>query len=743
MPVSWGLLALAGGMLALRWMPALPTAGTLLLQALLGLILLRGRLWPLGLFLLGLAWACIGARIALDDRLDPALDGEIRWLEGQVAGLPAVAEGVTRFELEDVRSPRAELPTRLRLSWHGAPMVRAGERWRLAVKLKRPHGLVNPGTFDHEAWLLARRIGATGAVKAGERLRVAAGPSAWRDGLRLRLLAEDAGGRAGGLAALVLGDGSGLSVADWRLLQDTGTTHLMVISGQHISLFAGVLYGLVALLARLGLWPGRLPWLPWACGLAFAGGLGYGLLAGFDVPVQRACLMLAVVLVWRLRFRHLGLFVPLLGALCTVLLAEPLVVLQPGFWLSFGSVALLVLAFAGRLGAWRWWVTWWRAQWVMGLGLAPLMLALALPISLSGPLANLLAVPWVSLVVLPPALLGTLLLPVPGLGEGLLWLAGYALELLFQVLDCLSRQVPAWVAPQPPPWAWLLGALGALLLIAPAGLPFRGLGLALMLPVLLPPLERPPTGQADILMLDVGQGLSVLVRTRHHALLYDAGARRGDFDLGERVVVPTLRSLGLDRLDLLLVSHADNDHAGGAPAVLRGLKVDRLVSGEPGRLDVGRLAEPCQAGEQWRWDGVSFRTWHWAHADDSNDRSCVLTVEAGGERLLLTGDLGARGEAAWIASGQPLSSRWLVAGHHGSRTSSTGFFLRRVAPEGVLISRGHLNPYGHPHPRVLSRIRGLPARIHDTAEEGAVGLRLGGFGPARGAREVPVFWREK
>ncbi|WP_044875475.1 DNA internalization-related competence protein ComEC/Rec2 [Pseudomonas sp. LFM046] len=738
-----GLLALAAGLLLLRWMPALPPVWWLHLQLILGLLLLVGRAWRLGFFLLGLGWACLSAQWALDDRLSPELDGQVRWLEGRVVGLPAAADGVIRFELEDVESSRATLPMRLRLSWLDGPPVLAGERWRLAVSLKRPRGLVNPATFDYEAWLLTRRIGGTGSVKAGERLQASAGPAAWRDSLRQSILAVDAQGRAGGLAALVLGDGSGLQDSDWRLLQDTGTTHLMVISGQHITLFAGVLYGLVAGLARLGLWPQRLPWLPWACAMAFSGGLGYGILAGFDVPVQRACVMLAVVLLWRLRFRHLGVLTPLLIALCAVLLAEPLVVLQPGFWLSFGSVVLLVLAFAGRLGAWRWWRTWWRAQWVMGLGLVPLLLALALPISLSGPLANLLAVPWISLVVLPSALLGTFLLPVPLVGEGLLWLAGGALGLLFQVLDWTAQQVPAWIPAQVPLWAWLLSALGVLLLIAPAGLPLRALGFALLLPILFPPLDRPVPGQAEVRVLDVGQGLSVLVRTRNHALLYDAGPRRGDFDIGARVVVPTLRGLGVSRLDLMLLSHADNDHAGGAQAVTKALAVDRVLSGEPGRLPAELAAELCSAGESWNWDGVDFLVWHPAQAGDGNDSSCVLSVEAGGERILLSGDLGARGEAAWVASGQPLSARWLVAGHHGSRTSSASFFLRAVAPQKVVISRGHLNSYGHPHPLVVSRLQALPADIHDTAEEGALLLRLGAHGELEAEREKSVFWREK
>ena len=364
----------------------------------------------------------------------------------------------------------------MRLAWYGGPPVNSGERWRLAVKLKRPAGLLNPHAFDYDAWLLAQRIGATGTVKDGELLSEARW--AWRDGIRQRLLAVDAQGRTGALTALVLGDGSGLSREDWQVLQDTGTVHLLVISGQHIGLLAGVVYLLIAGLARYGLWPNRLPWLPWACGLAFAAALGYGLLAGFEVPVRRACVMIGLVLLWRLRFRHLGAWWPLLLALNGVLLLDPLASLQPGFWLSFAAVAVLIFTFGGRLGPWRWWQTWTRAQWLIAIGLCPVLLVLGLPISLSGPLANLLAVPWISLVVLPPALLGTLLLPVPYVGEGLLWLAGGLIDGLFKGLALMAGQIAGMGAHGDPAVGLGAGCLGSLFIVAAARRAVAPAGLA-------------------------------------------------------------------------------------------------------------------------------------------------------------------------------------------------------------------------------------------------------------------------
>jgi len=735
-----GMMALAVGLLVAVCMPALPPVWLMLLLPVVALMLLPFRSYPLAFLLFGFTWASVAAQWALNDRLPIALDGETRWLEGRVVGLPQNSDGVVRFELADARSRHEKLPSLMRLAWYAGPPVNSGERWRLAVKLKRPAGLRNPDAFDYEAWLLAQRIGATGTIKDGQRLSEARW--AWRDSIRQRLLAVDAQGRSGALAALVLGDGSGLSREDWQILQDTGTVHLLVISGQHIGLLAAVMYMLVAGLARFGLWPLRWPWLPWACVLAFAAALGYGLLAGFDVPVQRACVMVGLVLLWRLRFLHLGAWWPLLLAFNAVLLLDPLASLRPGFWLSFTAVAVLIFTFGGRLGAWRWWQTWTRAQWLIAIGLCPVLLALHLPISLSGPLANLLAVPWVSLVVLPPALLGTLMLPVPFVGEGLLWLAGGLIDALFRALAVIAGQWPAWTAASVSGWVWLLGSLGAVLLLLPRGVPMRALGWPLLLMLVVPPRERLDEGLADIWQLDVGQGLAILIRTRHHTLLYDAGPRFGDFDLGERVVLPALRKLSVEKLDLMLLSHADADHAGGALAITRGLTVDQVISGDPAGLPAQLSAEACASGQQWQWDGVGFQLWQWADAHDSNQRSCVLQIEANGERLLLTGDIDTHAERVLLESPLAVPTQWLQAPHHGSRSSSSMALLKVLKPESVLISRGHGNSFGHPHPTVLARYRKLGLRIYDSAEEGAIHLQLGTFTPPRTMRHQRRFWRD-
>ncbi len=735
-----GMFALALGLLALRFLPELPTTGWLIAMLVLVLMLLPFRTSPLAFFLLGLSWACISAQWALDDRLPPALDGQTRWLEGRVIGLPQQTGTGVRFDLADSRSRNARLPKRIRVSWHGGPEVRSGERWRLAVTLKRPSGLLNFHGFDQEAWLLAQRIGATGSVKDGERLSPAR--HAWRDTVRQRLIAVDAQGREAGLAALVLGDGSGLAAEDWQVLQDTGTVHLLVISGQHIGLLAGLVYGLVALLARYGFWPRMWPWLPWACGLAFASALGYGLLAGFGVPVQRACVMVSLVLLWRLRFRHLGFWWPLLLALNGVLILEPLASLQPGFWLSFTAVAVLILAFGGRLGPWGVWQAWTRPQWLIAIGLLPVLLVLGLPISVSAPLANLVAVPWISLVVLPLALLGTAMLPLPYLGEGLLWLAGGALDALFLGLAWLAGQVPAWIPADVPLGYWLISLMGAVLLLLPKGVPFRLLGWPMLLLAVFPPREPVPHGRVEVVQLDVGQGQSLILRTRHHTLLYDAGLRSGTVDLGARVVLPSLKKLGVESLDMMLLSHADADHAGGAAAVARGVPIKRVVGGETEGLPAFLGAQPCISGEQWEWDGVSFELWQWSEAINGNPKSCVLQVQANGERLLLTGDIDRAAERAFLDSPLAVRTDWLQAPHHGSRSSSSWPFLRRLAPTSVLISRGRGNAFGHPHPQVVERYQTLGSQLYDSAEHGAVRLQLGAFLPPIVARSQRRFWRE-
>ena len=293
-----------------------------------------------------------------------------------------------------------------------------------------------------------------------------------------------------------------------------------------------------------------------------------------------------------------------------------------------------------------------------------------------------------------------------------------------------------------PAWAWALSLLGAVMLLLPAGVPLRGLGWPLLLLCVFPPLKAVPHGEMEVLQLDVGQGLAILMRTRNHALLYDAGPRFGEFDIGQRVVLPAIRKTGVTHLDMMLISHADADHAGGAQAVYAGVPVARVLGGEQARLPDSLNAELCANDESWEWDGVLFSTWRWDQAREGNQASCVLMIDAQGERLLLTGDIDVEAEQALIASGRDVRADWLQSPHHGSRTSSSKNFLRAVSPRGVLISRGRNNAFGHPHPLVMSRYRWMGIATYDSAESGALNLQLGTFGEPWSQRASRYFWRD-
>ncbi len=757
-----GVVAFLLGVLAFQQLGSLPAPGwaLLLIPALWALWRLP-RPWHLiPACAAGLLWALVYGHWLLDDALAPALEGHDLTVIGTVTDLPERRPRTTRFlfDIQRVTAGAApgQVPARVRLSWYGeAPALVPGARWRLQVRLKRPNGYSNPGGLDYEAWLFRHRIRATGYVRhavAAQRLPPApARPGEALARARQRLAGEldaalDGAPHAGILKALAIGVRSGISEADWDTLRRTGTGHLVAISGLHIGLLAGLVFFAVRRLwAAL---PGLVLRVPAPVAAAWAGllaGLGYAALAGFSLPTQRALIMIALVMAAVVLRRAPRAGHALASAALGVLILDPLAVLAPGFWLSFGAVAVILYAQAGRLGRGNAWWRWGRVQWAVALGLLPLLLTLFQAASLVSPLANLVAVPVVSLLVIPPVLAGTALLPwVPGLAAAALHAAAWLLAVLWHLLAGLAALPWAqWTGPAPDSAALVLATAGMALLLAPRGLPGRWLGLCMLLPAAVPQPLRPAPGEAWFTLLDVGQGLSAVVRTAHHTLVYDTGPRfPSGFNAGDAVVVPFLRHAGVGHLDLLLVSHGDMDHRGGAPAVRAAYPAPVLTSA-PRRLRAP--TRRCHAGLQWRWDGVRFRVLHpRGAAARGNNRSCVLRVDAGADSVLLPGDIEAGAERALLARGAPLRADILVAPHHGSTTSSTPAFVAAVAPQAVVFPVGYRNRYGFPKPSILARYAAQGVERFDSARDGAITYRLGGAPgldpPERFRRASHRYW---
>jgi competence protein ComEC len=672
-------------------------------------------------------------------------------IEGVVAELPHQHARGQRFvfDVEHTLTPQVSVPDHIYLSTYAndkfpPPQLQAGERWQLTVRLKQPHGTANPHGFDFEVWMLERNLRAVGyihnkgdnqlltATVNGFGYQIQRGRAAVRE--RLTRTLGDAP-YAGVIIALAVGDQQSIPASQWQVFTRTGVNHLMSISGLHITMLASLgfalVYGLWRRSPRLTLW---LPARKAAVTFALLVAAGYALLAGFGVPAQRTLYMVGAVAaaLWFNRNYSLGQLLSF--ALLAVLIPDPWAVLSPGFWLSFGAVFLILLVTAHRLGKIHWLIQYGKVQWAMTIGLTPLLLALFQQVSLVSPLANVFAIPLVSLIVVPLTLLGAVF-PL----EFPLWLAHFTLSLTMAGLEWLNALPQAvWTQHAPPPWSIPLAIFGAIWVLLPRGFPARWIGLILILPLFFSPRPRLEPGTLALTVFDVGQGLSVVAQTRNHALLYDTGPDfSGEADSGNRILVPALRGMGISHLDNLILSHDDIDHTGGTASLLESLPVEQIITSvAPDRawLADARKITPCADGQRWNWEGVTFEMLHPAadqRAGDSdphdNDKSCVLRISTGRQQILLVGDMESGTEQRLLERHpDKLKTTLLVVPHHGSKTSSGESFVAASHPEYAIFTVGYRNRFGHPRPEIWQRYIATGAKLLRTDESGAILVRMNG-----------------
>ncbi|WP_321946936.1 ComEC/Rec2 family competence protein [Paraburkholderia sp. J10-1] len=662
----------------------------------------------------GFGYAAWRAELRLAQALPAAWQTRNLDVTGSISSLPSYGENGASFLFrveswgphEETHKATSRLPQLIQLSWVAReaplPPLVPGARWRLAVRLKRPHGNGNFGLRDTEATLLARGVRATGYVSdparavrlpvdaSGVGVRIERARAALR--ARIDAVLGDAPHR-GIVIALATGAQDAVSDADWRLMRNTGTSHLVAISGLHLAFVAGLAGWVVGAMWRRARWRGvEAPLFVPAQKVAVAGALLaagiYAALAGFNVPVQRALWMLAVVALALFAGREVARSHVLAWALGLVLLRDPWAVTAAGFWLSFCAVGAILFAASGvprlyreapqdlsadeidpmrdraeppaeppardrwlrRLAAMAFPRGGWReamrriasrvgdsarVQWAVTLALAPLTAYWFAQIPLIGPFANAFAIPWVSMLV-TPLVIGSAALPAP--------IDAFALRVAHSCLDGLAATLGAleglpWAVlrlPQPGAWPLACAAVGVAWCLAPRGWPLRWLAPFTWLPLLVPAPTGPPPGAFRLTALDIGQGTSVLVETAHHRLLFDAGPGPESTQAGERIVVPYLQAHGIGHLDALMISHDDSDHSGGAQAVLDAVDVGQFVAGilpaHPlwaSARAKGAQTVQCAAGQRWRWDGVDFEVL-WPDpgplAGKPNAHCCVLRV---------------------------------------------------------------------------------------------------------------------
>jgi competence protein ComEC len=767
---SW-TIAFSLGVVLCSFVPALPLR--IYCVSGLGLSLLL-HVWrrarALAAFALGCSCLLLYGWHSVGELLPFALKNQDIWVQGTVWSLPQQTERSLRFEfmvdklcaLTDISqcdfSAQERRHQKILVNDYQNFAYVPGQQWQLQVKLRRPHGFANPGGFDYEAWLMQQQVRATGYVRASPNNLLLADHTLrrlfnrWRFELARKLADISAGTirHENLVRALTIGDGHGLSEAEWELFSQTGTNHLMVISGSHVALVALFLYRLSRFLYTRC--HGCLVHLaaPRAAALAaFAGAFVYTGLAGFSLPALRALIMVSLYLGGVLLCRQTNAINALCLALALILALDPLASQNVGFWLSFGAVAILLFcvekpaaydAVAQQPQPW-----WQKFQDVLKIqllvfsGLLPVMLVYFHQVSLTAPLINIIAIPFIGLLVVPLSLIAMAMLWVwPACALKLLVVIDYLLEIYLHCLQAVTGIIPVDVLKLPS--QSLLAMMIVLLLVcllqfAPK-LWQKGASLLLLPIVLFWPKQRLAVGALELTVLDVGQGLAVVAATRNHALLYDAGpAFSARFDAGSDVVVPYLQHRNITRLDTVIISHADADHAGGLPAIEENFPDALYTGSDTGIFDSTSAAVPCRAATSWNWDDVHFAI---IHPDSSaygrNNGSCVLQITAGSQTMLLPGDIERLVETR-LAADEDLRADILIAPHHGSRTSSSPAFVAEVQPEVVVFSSGYLNRFGHPAADVVARYEAISSLLMNTAVSGALVFSIS----PDGARQITEY----
>lgn len=726
---------------------------------------------------LGFEYASMHAISTLSSLLPEALEGKPIQIIGYIVSMPenitdpsSRFDESTRFEFQVEKTIPEDLwpsPGRIRLRWDDPPVaLKAGEGWQFTVKLKRPRSYANPGSFDNERYFFLNRWMANGYVyqkmdtidnknkSMPIKLR---DKHHWYSGGFDRLRAHicqqiltclQDRPLAGLIAALIVSAREHITPEQWIIFQETGTNHLMAMPGLHVSLAASIVYVLIHYVWR------RLPSMflviPAHQASAVLGLLTaffYGTLAMF----QRGVFMVVVLMLGIFLARKICYWRSFFLAMGAMLLVDPFSPLSPGFWLSFGAVALIFYGMRGRVETRGLWWKWGRTQWIVCLGLMPASLAIFGMVSLVAPIVNIIAIPWVSFTVVPLGLLGAFFAVISGEGDlfgslfGTLFgsLSRFFLRLSERSLHWLWQWLEYFQHLSHPSWSntechWMaLGAamLGMMWILAPKGFPGKILGLVFLLPLLFLKSKNTAEGTALVTVLDVGQGLSVVIETQHHLLVYDTGPKfNSNFDTGGKVVEPYLKTRGKKEIDTIIISHGDNDHVGGLASLVQKMPVKEIITSEKELVDQilgqqsGQQSIACYAGQQWEWDGVYFEMLHPGalNTKKRNDHCCVLRVKAGSETFLLTGDIEVNSERQMLERlGKKLGSNILLVPHHGSKTSSSVEFIQAVNPTFAIIPAGYRNQYGHPKEEILARYKALGVKLYDTIHGGAISFILG------------------